>query len=65
MAAFHYFAQMPTLLRFARSANRLALPEMPIDLFIKTVEELVKTDAGWVPGKIGEALYITPIYDRN
>ena len=46
--------------RFARSANRLALPEMPIDLFIKTVEELVKTDAGWVPGKIGEALYLRP-----
>jgi branched-chain amino acid aminotransferase len=47
-------------IRFARSANRLALPEMPIDLFIKTVEELVKTDAGWVPGKIGEALYLRP-----
>lgn len=46
--------------RFARSANRLALPEMPIDLFIQTVEELVKTDAGWVPSKIGEALYIRP-----
>ena len=46
--------------RFARSANRLALPEMPIDLFIQTVEELVKTDAGWVPGKIGEALYLRP-----
>ena len=46
--------------RFARSANRLALPEMPIELFIETVEELVKTDAGWVPGKIGEALYLRP-----
>jgi branched-chain amino acid aminotransferase len=47
-------------IRFARSANRLALPEMPIELFIQTVEELVKTDAGWVPGKIGEALYLRP-----
>jgi branched-chain amino acid aminotransferase len=47
-------------IRFARSANRLALPEMPIELFIETVEELVKTDAGWVPGKIGEALYLRP-----
>ena len=46
--------------RFARSANRLTLPEMPIELFIETVEELVKTDAGWVPGKIGEALYLRP-----
>ena len=46
--------------RFARSANRLALPEMPEALFIQTVEELVKADAGWVPGKIGESLYIRP-----
>ena len=52
-------------LRFARSANRLALPEMPIDLFIKTVEELVKTDAGWVPGKIGEALYLRPFMNAT
>ena len=46
--------------RFARSANRLALPKMPIELFIETVEELVKMDAGWVPDKIGEALYLRP-----
>jgi branched-chain amino acid aminotransferase len=46
--------------RFARSANRLALPEMPIELFIETVEELVKMDAGWVPDEIGEALYLRP-----
>ena len=46
--------------RFARSANRLALPEMQIELFIETVEELVKMDAGWVPDKIGEALYLRP-----
>jgi branched-chain amino acid aminotransferase len=46
--------------RFASSAKRLALPELPIDLFIKTVEELVKTDAGWIPGKFGEALYLRP-----
>nr|MTA34476.1 branched chain amino acid aminotransferase [Actinomycetota bacterium] len=43
--------------RFAKSAARIALPEMPIDFFVKTVEELVKADAGWVPKKIGESLY--------
>ncbi|MCF8534589.1 MAG: branched-chain amino acid aminotransferase [Candidatus Nanopelagicaceae bacterium] len=47
-------------IRFARSANRLALPEMPVDLFIETVEELVKIDGGWTPGQIGEALYLRP-----
>ena len=46
--------------RFANSARRLALPEMPVDLFMETVETLVKQDAGWVPNKVGESLYIRP-----
>jgi branched-chain amino acid aminotransferase len=46
--------------RFAKSANRLALPELPEELFIQTVEELVKADSGWVPGNIGESLYLRP-----
>jgi len=46
--------------RFARSAARLALPEMPVELFLETVETLVKQDAGWVPHKVGESLYIRP-----
>jgi branched-chain amino acid aminotransferase len=46
--------------RFAKSAARIALPEMPIDFFVKTVEELVKADAGWVPKKVGESLYLRP-----
>ena len=46
--------------RFAKSAERLALPQMPEKLFIETIEALVKEDAGWVPGKVGESLYIRP-----
>jgi branched-chain amino acid aminotransferase len=46
--------------RFARSAARLALPEMPIDFFVNTVEELVKQDRKWVPTNVGESLYIRP-----
>ena len=46
--------------RFINSAKRLALPEMPVELFMETVEALVKPDAGWVPSKVGEALYIRP-----
>jgi branched-chain amino acid aminotransferase len=33
---------------------------MPIDLFMETVETLVKQDDGWVPNKVGESLYIRP-----
>jgi branched-chain amino acid aminotransferase len=46
--------------RFANSAKRLALPEMPEELFLETVNTLVKQDAGWVPNKVGESLYIRP-----
>ena len=46
--------------RFAKSAARLALPEMPIDFFVQTVEELVKADKNWVPKNVGESLYIRP-----
>ena len=46
--------------RFNRSAKRLALPEMPEELFLETVNALVSQDAGWVPNKVGESLYIRP-----
>ena len=54
------FRPEASALRFAKSAKRLALPEMPIDFFIDTVKELVKQDRAWVPGNIGESLYIRP-----
>ena len=46
--------------RFAKSAARIALPEMPVDFFVQTVEELVKQDKEWVPKKSGESLYLRP-----
>ena len=46
--------------RFARSAARLALPEMPVDFFVETVEALVKQDRNWVPNNVGESLYFRP-----
>ena len=46
--------------RFAKSAARIALPEMPVDFFVETVEALVKADKDWVPKKSGESLYIRP-----
>lgn len=46
--------------RFNRSAKRLALPELPVETFIETVNALVKQDMGWVPNKVGESLYIRP-----
>lgn len=47
-------------MRFARSAARLALPELSVEEFIETITTLVKQDRKWVPMKVGESLYIRP-----
>jgi branched-chain amino acid aminotransferase len=46
--------------RFARSAARLALPQMPVQLFLESIDALVTQDAKWVPDKVGESLYLRP-----
>ncbi|MDI5969534.1 branched-chain amino acid aminotransferase [Streptomyces sp. SL13] len=47
--------------RFARSARRLALPELPEEDFLTSVEELVRADAPWVPDSANEgSLYVRP-----
>jgi branched-chain amino acid aminotransferase len=52
--------------RMQRSARRLALPELPEDLFIASLKALVSTDAQWVPPAGGEAsLYIRPFTIAN
>jgi len=47
-------------LRFAKSAARITLPELPVSDFVACVEALVRVDAPWVPKKVGESLYIRP-----
>lgn len=46
--------------RFARSARRLALPELPEDDFLGSLEALVRTDHAWVPDGEGTSLYLRP-----
>ena len=45
--------------RFARSAARMAMPEVPEALFLQAVEALARTDADWIPGGEG-SLYLRP-----
>ncbi|MGQ0624416.1 MAG: branched-chain amino acid aminotransferase [Sporichthyaceae bacterium] len=47
--------------RFANSAKRLALPEVPAELFIDAIDLLVTTDQGWVPGAAEHSLYLRPL----
>ena len=46
--------------RFNRSAERLAMPELPEDLFIESVKQLVKADRDWFPDVEGGSLYLRP-----
>ena len=45
--------------RFIESAERLAMPPVPEELFLAACEELVKIDADWTPGGEG-SLYLRP-----
>jgi branched-chain amino acid aminotransferase len=46
--------------RFARSARRLALPELPEEDFLASIEELVRADEPWVPDGGEASLYLRP-----
>jgi branched-chain amino acid aminotransferase len=47
--------------RFQRSARRLAMAEVPEELFLDAVRALVTADRDWVPTRDGEALYLRPL----
>ncbi|QGN33103.1 branched-chain amino acid aminotransferase [Microlunatus sp. Gsoil 973] len=51
--------------RFARSAARLALPVLPTEDFLSSIETLVTTDQAWVPGGGESNLYIRPFMFAN
>ncbi len=46
--------------RFNASARRMAMPEIPEELFLEAVSLAVKTDAKWMPSVEGGSLYIRP-----
>lgn len=46
--------------RFARSARRMALPELPEETFLSSIETLVRTDVEWVPSGGETSLYLRP-----
>ena len=46
--------------RFNSSAQRLAMPELPEELFVEAVRELVLADRDWLPTVPGSSLYLRP-----
>lgn len=48
-------------LRFQRSAYRLALPPVPTDLFMGSIQALVEQDQAWVCADDEKSLYLRPL----
>ena len=46
--------------RFNDSARRMAMPELPEELFMESIRQLVAKDRDWVPSIEGGALYLRP-----
>ena len=46
--------------RFQRSAQRLALPQLPVDDFIAAADLLIEADRAWVPAEDEKSLYVRP-----
>jgi branched-chain amino acid aminotransferase len=47
--------------RFNMSAHRMCMPEVPEDIFMQALAELVNLDRDWVPNSSEASLYIRPV----
>ncbi|WP_431884702.1 branched-chain amino acid aminotransferase [Micromonospora wenchangensis] len=46
--------------RFIASARRLAMPELPAELFVESLRQLVEIDRDWIPDAADASLYLRP-----
>ncbi len=46
--------------RMNRSAHRMGMPDVPEELFVEGMRQLVKLDKNWIPTGEGTSLYIRP-----
>ncbi|CAM1357275.1 branched-chain amino acid aminotransferase [Tenacibaculum halocynthiae] len=54
------FRPLDNCKRLNISAKRMVIPEIPEDLFMKGLKELLKVDNAWIPTNEGSSLYIRP-----
>jgi branched-chain amino acid aminotransferase len=46
--------------RFAQSAQRMAMPALPTDVFLQSLHEIIKIDQQWIPQGDEGSLYLRP-----
>jgi branched-chain amino acid aminotransferase len=46
--------------RFIRSAQRLGMAELPAEVFLESIKQIVAIDGDWVPSNDDESLYLRP-----
>lgn len=54
------FRPLENFKRLNISSKRLAIPELPEDIFMEGLKVLLKVDSNWIPKKEGSSLYIRP-----
>lgn len=54
------FRPLDNCKRLNISAQRMAIPQIPEDLFMEGLKKLLAVDAGWIPSNDGSSLYIRP-----
>lgn len=54
------FRPLENFKRLNLSAKRLAIPELPEDIFMDGLKALLRVDSDWIPKKEGSSLYIRP-----
>ncbi len=58
--SIHLFRPYENANRINISAERIGLPQIPVDMFVEAVKAVVKVDESWVPHTEGTSLYIRP-----
>ena len=58
----HMFRPIDNFKRLNVSAERMAMPAIPEDLFMDGLVQLIKLDTTWVPKDEGCSLYIRPVF---
>jgi branched-chain amino acid aminotransferase len=58
--SINIFRPFDNFVRFNASAERMCMPQIPEEVFIGGISQLVSLDRDWVPSRYGDSLYLRP-----